>query len=171
MKADQQGFTYLLALFAVGAAGLIALKAIPLVETFELREKEAELLYIGQQFRIAIERYYQSTPGTLKRFPSKLEDLLLDKRIVGIKRHLRRIYLDPMTRQAEWGLVLDVDGGIKGVYSLHDGRPIKQNGFRPVDATLAGARSYRDWQFVYQPPQIQTPKGTVSSMPESTIQR
>lgn len=152
VRRPQWGFTYLLALFAVGAASLIAIRAIPVVETFEQREKEAELLYIGQQFRHAIGSYYQSSPGMLKRYPAKLEDLLLDRRFVGIKRHLRRIYNDPFTRQAEWGLVRDTDGTIVGVHSLHDAQPIKQGSFREVDATLAGARNYRDWKFVYLPP-------------------
>ncbi|TLS17590.1 MAG: type II secretion system protein [Betaproteobacteria bacterium] len=151
MPYRQNGFTYLLALFAVGAIGLVALRAIPLVETFEQREKEVELIYVGQQFRQAIGNYYQSTPGTLKRYPSKLEDLILDRRFVGIKRHLRRIYVDPFTCQSQWGLVKDGDGGIRGVYSLHDGQPIKQEQFREVDAGLAGAKSYREWQFVYVP--------------------
>jgi type II secretory pathway pseudopilin PulG len=148
----QRGFTYLLALFAVGIAGLIAIRAVPLVETFDQREKEAELLYIGQQFRKAIGSYYQSSPGMLKRYPDKLEDLLIDRRFVSIRRHLRRIYTDPFTRNEEWGLVRDTDGAIMGLYSLYDTLPIKQGGFRAVDADLAGARSYRAWQFVYHPP-------------------
>ena len=169
MRRCQRGFTYLLALFAVGAAGLIAVRAIPLVETFEQREKEAELLYIGQQFRQAIGNYYQSSPGMLKRYPAKLEDLLLDRRFVGIKRHLRRIYTDPFTRQAEWGLVRDADGAIMGVHSLHDAQPIKQGGFREIDVALAGARNYRNWQFVYYPPLSQETKGTVGLVVQSAL--
>lgn len=152
MRLNQRGFTYLLALFAVGAASLIAVRAVPVVETFDQSEKEAELLYIGHQFRQAIGSYYQSSPGLLKRYPSNLEDLLLDRRVVGVRQHLRRIHTDPFTRKAEWGLVRDADGSILGVYSLHDTQPIKEGGFREVDAALIGARSYRDWQFIYRPP-------------------
>jgi len=43
------------------------------------REKEKELLYVGDQFREAIALYYQRTPGTVKRYPEKLEELLEDK--------------------------------------------------------------------------------------------
>lgn len=152
MRRGQGGFTYLLALFAIGAAALVAARAVPVVETFEQREKEAELLDIGRQFRQAIASYYETTPGTVKRYPATLEDLLLDRRFVGLKRHLRRIYVDPLIQKAEWGLIRDSDGGIAGVHSLSDDQPIKQGGFRTVDAALAGAQSYREWQFVYRPP-------------------
>lgn len=153
MRCSQRGFTYLLALFAAGAAALIAMKAVPVLETYEQREKEAELLFIGQQFRKAIASYYESTPGTLRRYPSSLEDLLLDRRFVQTKRHLRHIYHDPFTRQAEWGLIYAPDGRIQGVHSLYDGRPVKRGGFRTTDAELAGADSYQRWKFIYWPQQ------------------
>ncbi len=152
MRPGQGGFTYLLALFAVGAAALVAVRAVSMVETYEQREMETELLYIGQQFRQSIASYYQATPGTVKRYPATLDDLLLDRRFVGVKRHLRRIYVDPLTRKAEWGLVRDTDGSIMGVHSLSESQPIKQGGFREADAALAWAQSYRGWQFVYRPP-------------------
>lgn len=155
MRGHQKGFTYLLALFALGSAGVLAVKAAPIIETYERREKEAELIFIGQQFRQAIGSYYQSTPGTIKRYPSTLEDLLIDNRFVGIKRHLRRIYTDPITRQAHWGIVRGVDGGIAGVYSLNEGLPLKQGGFAVIDSGMGGAQSYKDWKFIYAPKQNQ----------------
>lgn len=153
----ERGFTYLMALFALGIVALVAVRAVPLVETFEQREKEDELLFIGQQFREAIKSYYESTPGTVKRYPARLEDLLLDRRFVGVKRHLRRIYVDPMTQKAEWGLVRDSDGSIIGIHSLADNVTIKRGGFRGVDAMLTGVTYYRQWQFVYQPAKAQIP--------------
>lgn len=66
------------------------------------REKEAELLYVGEQFRKAIMSYYNT--GT-KQFPETLEELLEDKRTPAIKRHLRKIYTDPVTNTTEWGII------------------------------------------------------------------
>jgi hypothetical protein len=33
------------------------------------REKERDLLSIGHQFRAAINAFYQTTPGAIKRYP------------------------------------------------------------------------------------------------------
>lgn len=74
------------------------------VEIFEQREKEAALLEIGAQFREAMRSCYESALGTVKRHPVRLEDLLLDQRFEGIKRHLRRIYVAPLPRKADRGL-------------------------------------------------------------------
>ena len=78
------------------------------------REKERELLFIGNQFRQAIERYYERSPGELKKYPASLEELLKDNRFVTTQRHLRRIYRDPMTGNTEWGMVNAPEGGIMG---------------------------------------------------------
>lgn len=149
MSHRQAGFTYLLAIFALGVAALAAVKAVPVIQTYEQREKELELLFVGDQFRKAIASYYESTPGTVKRYPEKLGDLLEDKRFLNTRRHLRRIYLDPMTASNDWGIVKAPDGGIQGVFSHAGITPIKASGFQPVDISFEGAQSYRQWVFSY----------------------
>jgi hypothetical protein len=89
------------------------------------RSKEAELLFIGDEFKHAIESYYGATPGPMKQLPRSLDALLLDTRYPGVRRHLRRIYVDPMTGKAEWGLVQS-PAGIKGVYSLSEREPFNK---------------------------------------------
>jgi hypothetical protein len=116
------------------------------------REKEQELIFIGNQFRQAIASYYEFTPGAVKQFPQKLDDLLQDKRHPMAQRHLRRLYADPMTGQREWGLVKAPEGGIMGVHSLSQSVPIKTGNFGARDAALNGATSYSGWQFAYVPP-------------------
>ena len=108
----QRGFTYLCALLlvAVAAAGLAAISE--LWSHARQREKEAELLWIGNQFKQAIGLYYQRSPGAVKRYPEKLEDLLEDRRFVSTQRYLRRIYTDPMTGKAEWGVSVTPNGEI-----------------------------------------------------------
>ncbi|MGE0875505.1 MAG: type II secretion system protein [Burkholderiales bacterium] len=115
-------------------------------------EKERELLWVGEQFRQAIALYYYRTPGTVKRYPESLVDLLEDKRHLSVQRYLRRIYLDPVSGKAEWGLVRAPGGGIMGVHSLSDAPPLKRGGFAPAQASLEGAARYAEWRFVYEPP-------------------
>ncbi|MFT3848705.1 MAG: hypothetical protein QM739_08480 [Propionivibrio sp.] len=107
------------------------------------------MLFIGNQFRQAIRLYYEHSPGTVKRYPMSLNDLLLDNRYLGVERRLRRIYRDPMTGKAQWGLVKAPDGGIMGVHSLSSKRAIKAAGFSLQDAELEGKGEYKDWRFVY----------------------
>lgn len=81
------------------------------------------------------------------RGPKELEDLLRDPRVAGVQRHLRRLVADPLTGQTQWGVVRDPAGHIVGVYSLSEGRPIRQAGFEPPHAHFAGASSYQQWVF------------------------
>ncbi len=133
------------ALFLVAGMGTFLGAASEVWSQSRAREKEAELVWVGSQFRRAIESYYLRSPGSVKRFPEKLEDLLEDHRFVTIQLHLRRIYADPLTGRPDWGLVLAPSGGIAGVHSRSDGRPIRQ---------VQGAARYSDWRFVYEPVKV-----------------
>lgn len=98
----ENGFVYLWALFAVALAGIVMAGTGQVWQAKSQREKEAELLYVGEEFRKAIMSYYNT--GT-KQYPESLEDLLQDKRTPAIKRHLRKIYTDPVMNTTEWGIV------------------------------------------------------------------
>jgi type II secretory pathway pseudopilin PulG len=139
----------LLAVVAVSGAMLVAVGEV--YSRSAQREKEAELLFIGRQFRNAIGAYYERSPGT-QQYPASLEELVQDKRFPMVTRHLRRIYPDPFTGKPEWGLVRSPDGRIMGVHSLSDREPIKSAGFAQDNAALAGARKYKEWRFEYVPP-------------------
>ena len=102
MPRLENGFVYLWALFSVMLAGVVMAGAAQLWQTKSQRQKEAELLFIGEEFRKAIMSYYNS--GN-KQFPDSLEDLLKDDRSPNIKRHLRKIYVDPITNTTEWGFI------------------------------------------------------------------
>lgn len=147
----EAGFTYLALLFFVAAMSAMLAVSGQLWSTAQQRVKEQDLLYIGGEFRQAIRSYYERTPGVLKRYPRNLEELLVDNRQAGTLRHLRRIYRDPMTLTVEWGIVRGPDGGIQGVYSLSSQRPMKSAGFSDGEQDFSGARSYRDWRFIYVP--------------------
>ena len=152
----EQGYIYVWALFAVMLAGVMLAAAGVVWQTEAKREKEQELLFIGDQFRRAIESYYndsQVTEGTgeagVSRYPVSLEQLLKDERSVALKRHLRRIYPDPMTNSYQWGLVRQQGGGITGVYSLSAGVPIKRADFPADYAAFEKAGNYQGWKFVH----------------------
>jgi type II secretory pathway pseudopilin PulG len=114
------------------------------------RERERELLFVGMQYRLAIKRYYES-PGGQNKYPPSLDVLLLDARTLAIRRHLRKPWRDPLTNSREWGLLLAPQGGIIGVHSLAEGKPIKQENF-PAELEWEGGKSrYIDWQFIYLP--------------------
>jgi type II secretory pathway pseudopilin PulG len=155
-RRQQKGLTYLALLFAVAMAG-IALAGAGTLWAFERqREREAELLFIGNQFRQAIRLYYERSPGRVKRYPMSLNDLLQDNRFLGIERRLRQIYADPFTREQDWGLVAAPEGGIMGVYSLSTEHPIKSSGFPARDVDFDGKKKYSDWRFIYRPPAVLT---------------
>jgi hypothetical protein len=117
------------------------------------REREAELLFIGEQFVAAITDFYERTPaGQRPRFPARLEELLDDPRWPTTKRHLRRLYVDPMTGQATWGLVPSPEGGIMGIYSLGTGVPLRRAHFKPPYEEFEAAMTYAGWRFVYVAP-------------------
>jgi type II secretory pathway pseudopilin PulG len=148
----QSGFTYLAALFAVAVMGFGLATIGVLWHTSQQRDKERELLFAGNQFRMAIAAYYQKTPGVGKRYPRTMEALLQDDRFLVPVRHLRQIYADPLTGKAEWGTVPASDGGIMGVYSLSGEAPVKTGGFADADRDFEGKSKYAEWKFIYLPP-------------------
>jgi type II secretory pathway pseudopilin PulG len=171
MMPGQRGFTYLTVLFVVAmmSGGLALIGEV--WHTSNVREKEAELLHIGNEYRRAIERYYKSGPPSDPRrprqYPKNLADLVKDPRDAGTVRHLRRLYPDPITGKEEWGLVKSADGGFAGVYSLSEDAPLKTAGFAVRDAAFEGKTKYSEWQFVFAPaaPPAATPGAKPSAGP------
>ena len=119
-SALQSGFTYLWLLFALaaGAAGLAALgeRASMAVQ----REREAELMFRGQQIAAAIAAYRAASLNGTQQLPAALKDLLEDRRTERPMHHLRQLYADPFTGQPDWVLVTTGDGRIAGVRSRSD---------------------------------------------------
>lgn len=150
-KKRQAGFTYLTILFAIAVAGVVLANAGIDQSQAAQRERERELLFVGNQYRQAIALYYERTPGAVKRYPAKLEDLLTDSRFNPPQHYLRKLYRDPVMNQRQWGIVTVPGGGIMGVHSLSDASPIKNTNFSYADRTFEGAAKYSDWTFAYVP--------------------
>jgi type II secretory pathway pseudopilin PulG len=144
-RHPQHGYTYLTLLFAVAFMGAGLATASSLWHTAQMREKERELLYVGDQYRKAIQAYYMQG----KQYPRELTQLLRDQRVQGMRRYLRKLYRDPITGKSEWGLVKAPDGGIIGVYSLSEEAPFKQAEFSKEYAGFTGKTKYSDWKFAY----------------------
>lgn len=147
------GFTYLSILFAVAIFGTGLALIGEVWHTAAAREREAELLQVGDEYRKAIERYYLSGP---RQYPRTLADLLKDPRQPGTVRHLRRLYPDPISGGAEWGVIKAPDGGVAGVFSQSDASPLKVAGFAVRNAEFEGKQKYSDWRFVYSPQSVNT---------------
>lgn len=146
------GFSYMGVLLLTAVTGVALTGASQIWSTVVKRELEAELLYRGDQIRRAIESYYTTTAGqTQGSYPRQFKDLLRDPRFPGVRRHLRKPFLDPFTGETEWGIVRDTTGRIKGVYSRHSGKPMKTGNFPEEYEKFEKAKTYKDWQFVYVP--------------------
>lgn len=159
-SGGQRGFAFLFTLLLVALLGLGLVIVAELDSTLARRERELALLQSGHEFRQALARYARARPGVAAgAYPLRLDDLLLDPRGLKPVRHLRRLYLDPMTGQADWGLVR-VGGRIVGVHSLSVAQPIRQDGFDDEDAGFKGAARYRDWVFLYPADRTLLPDGT-----------
>lgn len=144
----QQGFTYLGLLFAVVIMGLMLTVVARVWRTTVQREREAQLLWVGHAYRMAISSYF----ALGHRYPATLQDLVTDERFPVPKHHLRRLYPDPLTGRADWTLVLTpTQSGIQGVASSSQEAPIKRDGFQLIDAAFKDSECYCLWKFVYVP--------------------
>lgn len=148
----QIGMAYSIALLLSAMTALLLLAVIQNTQHALQREKEKQLLYVGNAFVLAIKSYYSVSPGLKHNYPTTLNDLLEDKRFIRWppKRHLRKIYYDPITNSKEWGLIYDENKNIKGIYSLSDEKPIKVNNFPAPFRHFKNKYKYSDWKFIYE---------------------
>ena len=143
----QKGFTLMGAMIMVAAMGAGLAVYGQMASHAAQREKEAELLFRGNQYRQAIQSYYKKD----QKYPRALAELLEDRRYPNPAHHLRKLHADPITGRPEWGLMEAPGGGIMGVYSKSEEAPIKTRGFTLANKTFADAKRYADWQFFYTP--------------------
>jgi type II secretory pathway pseudopilin PulG len=150
-NSRSDGFTYVMLLAALAIFG-IGLAAFG--ETWSRvsrRDRERELLLVGEAYIRAIERYYLRAPGAQRKYPLKLDELVEDRRFVEATRHLRQLYPDPMTRQ-DFAIVPATDGGIMGVYSRSEQQPLRQAAHVLASGSTVDGQRYMEWKFVYVPP-------------------
>jgi type II secretory pathway pseudopilin PulG len=144
----QRGFTYIGFMIAVAMTGAGLAAYGEFASHAAQREKEAELIFRGEQYRDAIASYYRKE----QRYPKSLDELLEDKRFPMPVRHLRRLYRDPVTGQEEWGLVEAPGGGVMGVHSRSEDAPVRTGNFTEKNQEFVEAKTYADWKFIHSPP-------------------
>ena len=152
----QSGYTYLVVLVLLAIVALASALTLEVADTNARRSAEREWLAVGKEFERAFASYYRQRPLDGRPYPARLEDLTRDPRVAGIRRHLRRVYADPLTG-GEWGTVPAPGGGIMAVYSTASGAPFREDIGPLAMPPLAGASaadasaSYTQWRFGYDP--------------------
>ena len=150
-SGKQRGFTYLAVLISAAVLTAALGAAATVYSQTAQREKEAELLFVGNQYRDAIGSYYERSPGGAKVWPKKVEDLVEDKRGPVPVHHLRRAYKDPVTGKDLTLVEAPDQGGFMGVASASEEAPIKVANFRPRDEAFKDMSKYSEWKFTYSP--------------------
>lgn len=111
-KLGSSGFTMVELVVAIAVIAILAGAAIPLARNVIKREKERQLRRALWEMRDAIDRYkdaadrnaFQQKVGT-EGYPPDLETLVKGVDANGKKlKFLRKIPIDPMTGDTEWGM-------------------------------------------------------------------
>ncbi len=147
ISTGERGFTYVGLLLAVALAGVGLATAGTLWTAAAVSEREAQLLFVGDQYRRALESYAAQTPAGGHRFPASLDELLDDRRWPRTHRHLRRHYADPFTGDRDWVLIREPQGRIIGLHSRATTQSKKRAGFPPQYESFASATRYSEWTF------------------------
>lgn len=108
----ERGMTLIELMVTCAILTILAGAAIPVARFSVKRQKERELRYDLWMMRDAIDKYkYAADKGAFQtkidtqNYPPDLETLVKGEDVQGKKvRFLRKIPVDPMTGQAEWGL-------------------------------------------------------------------
>jgi type II secretory pathway pseudopilin PulG len=108
-QPETRGFILVMLLIFITSMGIFLTMALPRVATEVQRDQEAELIYRGESIANAIRLYKAKTGG----YPLTLEDLTKQR-----PRIIRKLYLDPMTRngahEGDWDLITAVQPGASG---------------------------------------------------------
>jgi general secretion pathway protein G len=113
-RRGERGFTLAEMVMVAALLAILASMALPVAKFTVKRRKEVELRFALRQMRNAIDEHKRLADqgmipiklGT-EGYPEELEVLVEGLQLVGQEtkqRFLRRIPVDPMTKEAEWGL-------------------------------------------------------------------
>jgi general secretion pathway protein G len=156
-RAAERGFTFVEMLVVVALVSILAAAVVPLAKVTMQRQREIELRRALREMRTAIDHYKDAVdggqipasrvrPGS-EGYPPDLETLVVGVEAAGQGtterklKFLRRIPIDPMTREPNWGMRSYEDrpdakswggGNVYDVYSKSDG-------------TALDGTKYQDW--------------------------
>jgi type II secretory pathway pseudopilin PulG len=145
---QEAGFTYLGLMILVTVIGMAGAATLKIGSLLQRAEAEHELLEFGAAFSAALESYAAATPRGQPTQPTSLQDLLRDPRFPAPRRHLRKIFVDPVSGKAEWGILSAGEGGrIVGVYSRSQAKPLKIANFDARFINFENKKHLSDWKF------------------------
>ncbi len=146
----QRGFTYLGLIILLAVIALVGAAGLKMGSVLQRAAAEQELLDIGAAFSDALGSYAAATPKGQPPQPPSLQDLLKDPRFPDTRRHLRKLFVDPITGSSEWGIMRlggQDRGGVIGVYSLSQAKPFKQANFDARFQNFENKVHLSDWKF------------------------
>jgi type II secretory pathway pseudopilin PulG len=162
-RPPQRGVILLAALILVALVAMASVSVTLDTSAQHQRDNEEELLFVGEQYRQAIESYLKQSPNGRRQFPSTLADLVADDRFPQPRHHLRKLFRDPVAPGTEWALI-KVGNALVGVHSQATGVPFRKAGFSTLQVGFAQANSYAEWEFKVNGPVVQVP-GTIAPAP------
>ncbi len=150
-RRRERGFTLAELVMVAALIAVLSTMALPVAKFTVKRRKEADLRLSLRLMRTAIDEYKRLSdqgliPLTLggEGYPENLEVLVEGVDLVGQetkRKFLRRIPLDPMTKEEEWGLRSYQDDwdstswGGENVYDVYS----------TSDGTAIDGTQYKDW--------------------------
>jgi len=139
-RNSQSGYAIVLVMFFLALLALTMAAAAPTVLSDVQREKEADMVWKGEQYARGVKLYYMKT----HRFPPSLEDLTENK--TGI-RFMRKAYKDPMNNgDGSWRLIYigpsgQLIGSLKNRTISFGGQVIQQQPNGPLSQSSFGSGS------------------------------
>jgi type II secretory pathway pseudopilin PulG len=150
-RPPEAGFTYVGLVVFVAILGLVGAATLKVDSLLRRAAAEQELLEIGAAFSEALRSYAAATPRGFPTAPPTLQDLLKDPRFPGTRRHLRKIFVDPITGENEWGVLYQGDKvGVLAVYSLSQAQPLKVANFDARFQNFENKEHLSEWKFTAQ---------------------
>lgn len=147
MRRGEAGFAFVVVLVLLALCALALSAAGPIWSQDAIRERELELLRVGRLYADALKSFRDASPGSMAQYPNRLEQLVQDDRFVGVRRHLRKLYSDPVNPGQPWGLIRNQQDGIVGVFSRSSEQPLSAAPVQ-IPALERRAQHYADWKFM-----------------------
>ena len=151
LHRNQKGYTLAEMVMVAALIALLSTIVLPVAKFTVKRRKEADLRLALRQMRTAIDEHKRLSDNGMipvklggEGYPESLEVLVEGIDLVGqerTQRFLRRIPIDPMSGEAEWGLRSYQDEpdstnfGGQNVYDV----------FSTSDGTALDGTEYKDW--------------------------
>jgi type II secretory pathway pseudopilin PulG len=138
VRESERGYAMAALLIALAIMGILMSVAMPVWRQEARREKEAELVFRGEQYARAIALYRFKNANIPNAFPPSI-DMLVDG------RYLRKKYKDPMTKDGEFQ-IMPVGASLQPNNPTAPGGrgnvpPIQVSPNSPVSGGIMGVRS------------------------------